>query len=82
MLKMIGIAIFGLIVGMIAKLLVPGRDPGGIIVTALIGMAGALIGLRIGRLFPGVISNEWLLSIGGAVVILLLYRLFFGKRKE
>jgi uncharacterized membrane protein YeaQ/YmgE (transglycosylase-associated protein family) len=75
MLKMLGIAIFGLVVGMIAKLLVPGRDPGGVFVTVLIGMAGALIGLRLGRLFPDLISNEWVLSIGGAVLILLLYRL-------
>lgn len=74
MLKMLGIAIFGLVVGMIAKLLVPGRDPGGCFVTTLIGMAGALIGLRLGRLFPHLISNEWILAIGGAMLILLIYR--------
>jgi uncharacterized membrane protein YeaQ/YmgE (transglycosylase-associated protein family) len=56
--SLIGIAIFGLIVGIIAKLLLPGKDPGGIFVTALIGMAGALVGLRLGRLFPVSITNR------------------------
>ena len=82
MLSMIGIAFFGLIVGIIAKLLLPGRDPGGIFMTALIGMAGALVGLRIGRLFPGLHDNEWLRSIIGAVILLILYRVVFGRRKD
>jgi uncharacterized membrane protein YeaQ/YmgE (transglycosylase-associated protein family) len=82
MFSMIGLAIFGLLVGIIAKLLLPGRDPGGIFITALIGMAGALIGLRIGRLFPGVIDNEWLLSIIGALILLILYRLIFGQKRD
>ncbi|NBO65148.1 MAG: GlsB/YeaQ/YmgE family stress response membrane protein [Acidobacteria bacterium] len=80
--SLIGFAIFGLIVGIIAKLLLPGRDPGGIFVTALIGMAGALVGLRLGRLFPGQITNEWILSIVGAILLLVLYRIIFGRKSD
>jgi uncharacterized membrane protein YeaQ/YmgE (transglycosylase-associated protein family) len=80
MMNLIGTALFGLIVGIIAKVLVPGKDPGGIIVTALIGMAGALIGLRLGRFVPFV-TNEWVLSVGGAVILLLLYRIIFGRKE-
>ena len=47
MLSLIGQILFGLVVGVIAKLLMPGRDPGGIVVTAIIGMVGALIGTLI-----------------------------------
>ena len=49
----IGQILFGLVVGILAKLLMPGRDPGGIIVTALIGMAGALVGSFVGRAIWG-----------------------------
>ncbi|NBO63936.1 MAG: GlsB/YeaQ/YmgE family stress response membrane protein [Acidobacteria bacterium] len=80
--SLIGIAIFGLIVGVIAKLLLPGKDPGGIFVTALIGMAGALVGLRLGRLFPGVITNQWVLSIIGSLILLILYRKVFGRKSD
>ncbi|MFZ4986300.1 MAG: GlsB/YeaQ/YmgE family stress response membrane protein [Blastocatellia bacterium] len=80
--SLIGIAIFGLIVGIIAKLLLPGKDPGGIFVTALIGMAGALVGLRLGRLFPGVITNQWVLSIIGSIILLILYRVIFGRKSD
>ena len=83
--SLISMAIFGLIVGILAKLLLPGRDPGGVFMTALIGMAGALVGLRIGRLFPdesGLINNEWIRSIAGAIVLLLLYRLIFGQKRD
>jgi uncharacterized membrane protein YeaQ/YmgE (transglycosylase-associated protein family) len=83
--SLISMAIFGLIVGIIAKLLLPGRDPGGVFVTALIGMAGALVGLRIGRLFPdgsGLMNNEWIRSIAGAIVLLVLYRLIFGRKSD
>lgn len=53
MLHLIGQIIFGLIVGVIAKLLMPGRDPGGIVLTAIIGIVGALIGTLIGRVLWG-----------------------------
>jgi uncharacterized membrane protein YeaQ/YmgE (transglycosylase-associated protein family) len=75
--------VVGLIVGAIAKLLMPGRDPGGIIVTMLIGVAGALIATFLGRALnwygPGQ-SAGWIASIIGAVVLLLLYRMFTGRR--
>lgn len=70
----------GLVVGAIAKLLMPGKDPGGCIVTILLGIAGALVGTWLGRLFMG--ENYiagWIMSIVGAMVLLLLYRLI--KRK-
>jgi uncharacterized membrane protein YeaQ/YmgE (transglycosylase-associated protein family) len=76
--------IIGLVVGAIAKLIMPGRDPGGIIVTMLIGVAGALLAGFLGRALgwysnpgegPGIIA-----SIVGALVLLFLYRLFTGRR--
>jgi uncharacterized membrane protein YeaQ/YmgE (transglycosylase-associated protein family) len=75
--------VVGLIVGAIAKLIMPGRDPGGIIVTMLIGVAGALLATFLGRALnwygPGQ-SAGWIASIIGAIVLLLLYRLFTGRR--
>jgi len=70
--------VFGLVVGIIAKLLTPGKDPGGIIVTMLLGIAGALLGGFIGRAMGFYGPDQpagWLMSIGGAIVLLLLYRL-------
>jgi uncharacterized membrane protein YeaQ/YmgE (transglycosylase-associated protein family) len=70
--------LFGLVVGIIAKLLMPGRDPGGFIVTILLGIAGALLGGFIGRAMGFYGPNEqagWLISILGAIVLLVLYRL-------
>src|SRR5438552_12085534 len=74
---------FGLIVGIIAKLLMPGRDPGGFIVTVLLGIAGALLGGFIGRamgFYGPDQSAGWLMSIGGAIVLLALYRVLVGRR--
>jgi uncharacterized membrane protein YeaQ/YmgE (transglycosylase-associated protein family) len=75
--------IFGCIVGIIAKLLMPGRDPGGFVVTILLGIAGAFVGGFIGRAMgfygPGQ-SAGWLMSIAGAVVLLLLYRIVAPRR--
>ena len=73
----IGQILFGLVVGIIAKLLMPGRDPGGIIVTALIGMAGALVGTFVGRALWGEsYSAGWITSILGSIALLALYRVF------
>ena len=75
--------LFGLVVGFIAKLLTPGRDPGGFIVTMLLGIAGALIGGFIGRAMGFYGPNEsagWLMSILGAVILLLLYRMATRRR--
>lgn len=77
--------IIGLIVGAIAKLLMPGRDPGGFIVTMLLGVAGALLAGFLGRAMgwyettnsgPGIIA-----SVLGAMLLLLLYRVFIGRRR-
>jgi uncharacterized membrane protein YeaQ/YmgE (transglycosylase-associated protein family) len=76
--------IIGLVVGAVAKLIMPGRDPGGIIVTMLIGVAGALLAGFLGRALgwyadpgqgPGIIA-----SVIGAIVLLWLYRIFTRRR--
>ncbi|MBA3831400.1 MAG: GlsB/YeaQ/YmgE family stress response membrane protein [Chthoniobacterales bacterium] len=77
----IGTLIIGLVVGIIAKLLMPGRDPGGCIITMLLGIAGAFVGTWIGRLFWGPnYAAGWILSIIGAMLLLLIYRMVAGKR--
>ena len=75
--------VFGLVVGIIAKLLTPGKDPGGFIVTMLLGIAGALLGGFIGRAMGFYGPDQaagWLMSIGGAVLLLLLYRVMVRRR--
>jgi uncharacterized membrane protein YeaQ/YmgE (transglycosylase-associated protein family) len=79
----IGFIIFGLIIGAIAKFIMPGKDPGGIFVTAIIGMVGSLLGGYIGRFLLGRgddYSAGWIMSIIGAIILLALYRLFVGRR--
>ncbi len=71
--------LFGLIAGAIAKLLMPGEDPGGFIVTILIGIVGALLGGWLGSLILGVgVSgfnlSSFLIAIAGAVLLLIIYR--------
>lgn len=76
--------VFGLVVGIIAKLLMPGRDPGGFIVTILLGIAGALLGGFIGKAMGFYGPNEsagWLMSIGGAILLLVIYRVAVGRRR-
>ena len=75
--------LFGLVVGVIAKLLMPGRDPGGFIVTILLGIAGALVGGFLGRALGFYGENEgagWIMSILGAIVLLALYRMMMRRR--
>ena len=71
--------VFGLIVGLIAKLLTPGRDPGGFIITALIGIGGSLLGGFLGRAIglygPEQRSAGFFMSIIGAVILLAIYHL-------
>jgi uncharacterized membrane protein YeaQ/YmgE (transglycosylase-associated protein family) len=78
--------IIGLIVGALAKLFMPGKDPGGVIVTMLIGIAGSFIAGFIGRAVgwyrdpgstPGIIA-----SILGAMLLLFIYRLILGSRRR
>ena len=76
-------ALFGLVVGALAKLIMPGNDPGGIIVTMLIGIVGSVLGAYIGRALglygPGQPAG-FLMSILGAMVLLFLYRQFSRTR--
>ncbi|HKR50247.1 MAG TPA: GlsB/YeaQ/YmgE family stress response membrane protein [Pseudonocardiaceae bacterium] len=82
----LGWIVLGLLAGAIAKLIMPGDDPGGIIVTILIGIIGALIGGFIGsRIFGIGLENfwslqTWIVAILGSLVLLGLYRLFAGRR--
>jgi len=74
--------LFGLVVGIIAKLLMPGRDPGGFIITILLGIAGALLGGFLGRTmgFYGPSQGAgWLMSILGAIVLLAIYRMMVRR---
>ncbi|MBD0369326.1 MAG: GlsB/YeaQ/YmgE family stress response membrane protein [Pyrinomonadaceae bacterium] len=91
MLAIIGWIVFGLIAGLIAKAIMPGKDPGGFIITTLLGIVGAVIGGWIGHaLFgtgsltgndvnsPGLIVSL-VLSVVGAIVVLAVYRLIVGR---
>jgi len=83
MFGILGWIIFGLVVGAIAKLLMPGRDPGGIIVTMLLGIVGAVLGGFVGRslgLYGPEDSAGFLMATLGAVIVLLLYRMLVGRR--
>jgi uncharacterized membrane protein YeaQ/YmgE (transglycosylase-associated protein family) len=80
----IGAIIIGLLAGIVAKLLMPGRDPGGFIVTILLGIAGALIATWLGRAVGWYSADQSAGFIGavvGAVVILGIYRLAVGRRR-
>ena len=76
MLHLLGQALFGLVVGILAKVVFPGPDPGGIFVTALLGLVGSLVGTFVGRTLWGGAdySAGWITSILGTIVILALYR--------
>jgi uncharacterized membrane protein YeaQ/YmgE (transglycosylase-associated protein family) len=76
--------LFGLVIGVVAKLLTPGRDPGGFVVTTLLGVAGALVGGFLGRaigLYPSYQSTGgFFMSILGAVILLGVYNMVVGRR--
>jgi uncharacterized membrane protein YeaQ/YmgE (transglycosylase-associated protein family) len=82
----IGWIVLGLLAGAIAKAILPGDDPGGIFVTMLIGIAGALVGgfiasaLDVGDLDEFFDIGTWLIAIGGSLLLLLLYRAVAGRR--
>ena len=83
MFGILGWIVFGLIVGLIAKLVMPGRDPGGIIITMLLGIVGAVLGGFIGRamgLYGPNDSAGIFMSILGAVLVLFIYRMAVGRR--
>jgi uncharacterized membrane protein YeaQ/YmgE (transglycosylase-associated protein family) len=75
--------IIGLIVGAVAKLLMPGKDPGGIIITMLLGVAGAFVGTFIGRalgLYRDGASAGFIVSVIGAIILLWIYRMFRTRK--
>jgi uncharacterized membrane protein YeaQ/YmgE (transglycosylase-associated protein family) len=82
MLHIIWEAIIGLIVGALAKLVMPGKDPGGIWITMLLGVAGSLVATYLGRvigLYQEGQSAGFIMSILGAVLLLAIYRMIKGK---
>jgi uncharacterized membrane protein YeaQ/YmgE (transglycosylase-associated protein family) len=83
MIAIISWIVFGLVVGVLAKLVMPGDDPGGFIVTVLLGIAGAMVGGLIGRAMGFYGPDQaagYLMSIVGAIVLLALYRMLVRRR--
>jgi uncharacterized membrane protein YeaQ/YmgE (transglycosylase-associated protein family) len=85
----LGWIVLGLLAGAIAKAILPGDDPGGIIVTMIIGIVGALLGGFLGQVLFDVDTldeffdiSTWLTAIIGAIILLLLYRLVTGRRRR
>lgn len=82
----LGWIVLGLIAGAIAKLIMPGDDPGGIIVTMLIGIVGAVIGGFLGSRIFGIGLESfwnlrtWIIAIVGSLILLVIYRLVAGSR--
>ncbi|MEW1614295.1 MULTISPECIES: GlsB/YeaQ/YmgE family stress response membrane protein [unclassified Streptomyces] len=86
--SIVGWIILGLLAGVIAKILLPGRDPGGIIGTTVIGVAGAFVGGWLsGQFLDRPISNDfydtatWIAAVAGSLVLLILYRLLCGHSR-
>jgi uncharacterized membrane protein YeaQ/YmgE (transglycosylase-associated protein family) len=81
----IGTIIIGFLAGLIAKFLMPGRDPGGFIVTILLGIAGAFVATYLGQALGWYRADEGAGFIGavvGSIIILLVYRLIVGRRSS
>lgn len=81
--------ILGLITGVVAKVLLPGRDPGGLVGTTLIGIAGAFVGGWLSaRFLDRPVTKDfydpamWVAAIAGSLVLLILYRILFGHSRE
>jgi uncharacterized membrane protein YeaQ/YmgE (transglycosylase-associated protein family) len=83
--SLIGTLIIGLIVGAIAKLIMPGKDPGGCIITMLLGIAGAFVGNGLARLIGLYEPTGWVhfvLSVIGALILLWVYRLIVRNKEQ
>ena len=82
----LGWIVLGLVVGALAKLIMPGDDPGGVIVTGLLGVVGALLGGFVGRALFGAGLGEffdlrtWVLALVGSLIVLGIYRLVTRRR--
>lgn len=78
----IGWIFFGLVVGLVAKFLMPGRDPGGFFITALLGIVGALVGGFLGRLIGWYGDGDpvgFVMAVIGSMILLAAYRLTMGR---
>ena len=77
--SILGWIFFGLVVGIIGKLLTPGRDPGGFIITTILGIVGALVGGFLGRVLGLYREGDpvgFVMAIIGSIILLVLYRMF------
>ena len=84
MFGILGWIVFGLVVGALAKLVMPGRDPGGVIVTILLGIVGAVLGGWMGRTMGMYGPDEpagFVMALIGAVAVLALYRMAVGRKR-
>jgi uncharacterized membrane protein YeaQ/YmgE (transglycosylase-associated protein family) len=75
--------LIGLVVGAIAKMLMPGKDPGGWIITIVLGIAGAWLGTFLGKTFGLYTEGQaagWIASVVGAMILLFAYRLVSGRK--
>jgi uncharacterized membrane protein YeaQ/YmgE (transglycosylase-associated protein family) len=78
----IGWIVFGLVVGIVAKFLMPGRDPGGFVITALLGIGGALVGGFVGRMIGWYGDGNpvgFVMAVVGSIIVLIVYRFTFGR---
>lgn len=78
----IGWILFGLLVGVVAKFLMPGRDPGGFVITAVLGIVGGLVGGFVGRAMGWYRDGDavgFLMAVIGAIIVLALYRFTIGR---
>ena len=81
--SVIGFILFGLVVGVVGKLIIPGRDPGGFIITILLGIAGALVGGFLGRSLGMYGEGEpagFVMAVIGSIILLAIYRMVAGRR--
>ncbi|MGZ8426484.1 MAG: GlsB/YeaQ/YmgE family stress response membrane protein [Candidatus Binatia bacterium] len=82
--EIIGWIFFGLVVGVIGKLLMPGRDPGGFVVMILLGIAGALLGGFLGRSLGLYREDDpvgFIMAVIGSIILLVIYRFAVGRRR-
>lgn len=77
--------VIGFVIGLVAKFLMPGRDPGGFIITILLGIAGSFVGSWLGQQFgivPETGFGRFVLGVIGAIVILIVYRFVAGRSSQ
>ena len=81
----IGWILFGLVVGIVAKFLMPGRDPGGFVITALLGIVGALVGGFLGRAMGWYREGDavgFFMAVIGSIIVLAMYRFTMGRSAQ